>query len=176
MSALARWFDSVETDQPFSSCLVCDIPLPLTSDAWVVNKHYHHHECTLEYAVCETCRDNISKNFSTESKAAIRNFLETEIKWDERILEWMTLPDSVARLDHCVACRIPRHSIDSFTISAQFDQNGNLVENALPLLLCSHCTSKITDSLSQESLKTWRNFIAAYFDGPESDSPNLGIF
>lgn len=176
MNELARWFDSVETDRPFTSCKVCDLPLPLTSDSWIVNKHYHHNECILEYAVCEACRDLVSNSFSDDSKAAIRKFLETEINWEDQLLEWMKLTDSSERLDNCVACKVPRGITNGFTISAQFTKEGTLIENALPLLMCDSCISKITESLSESSRITWQKFIAEYFEGPENDTPNLGLF
>lgn len=176
MSELSRWFDSVETDKPFRACKVCDLPLPLASDVWVVNKHYHRGECVLEYAVCESCRDHVSEKFSDSSKAAIRKFLETEIEWEQRMLDWMALKRPVERMDLCVACRVPREQMEGFAISAQFDKNKNLVEGALPLLMCASCVSQITASLSEESREVWQNFIADHFEGPDTEGTDLGIF
>jgi len=176
MSELSRWFDSVETDKPFKTCKVCDLPLPLASDVWVVNKHYHRSECVLEYAVCESCRDHVSEKFSEPSKAAIRSFLETEIEWEQRMLDWMDLVRPVERLDRCVACRMSREQTEGFTISGQFGKDGNLIEGALPILMCSSCISQITASLSEESRKVWQNFIAEYFEGPDADEFDLGFF
>ena len=176
MSELSRWFDSVETDKPFKTCKVCDLPLPLASDAWLVSKHYHRNECVLEYAVCESCRDHVSEKFSESSKAAIRQFLESEIEWEQRMLDWMTLEKPAERMKHCVACRVPREQMEGFTISAQFEKNGTLIEGALPLLMCSSCISQVTASLSEKSRKVWQDFIAEYFEGPDADEFDLGIF
>jgi|AntRauTorckE6833_2_1112554.scaffolds.fasta_scaffold66750_1 hypothetical protein len=176
MSELSRWFDSVETDKPFKTCKVCDLPLPLAADVWVVNKHYHRSECVLEYAVCESCRDHVSEKFSESSKAAIRRFLETEIEWEQRMLDWMALDRPVERMDQCVACRLPREQMDGFTISAQFNKEGNLIEGALPLLMCASCISQINAGLSEESRKIWQDFIAEFFEGPDTGESNLGFF
>lgn len=176
MPELKKWFDSVETDRPFEICKVCEQLLPLAADTWVVNKHYHRGECILEYAVCETCRDGVSGKFSEDSKAAIRDFLENSINWEERMTEWMLLRNPVERLDACVACRIPRDLMEGFTISAQFHHNGNLIDGALPLLMCSDCVAQVTASLSEESRKVWQDFITRHFEGPGSEDVDLGIF
>lgn len=179
MRDLQRWFDSVETDRAFEMCKVCDQLLPLAADTWVVNKHYHREECVMEYAVCEKCRDEVSALFSDSSKAAIRDFLETSIDWEQRMLDWMTLHNPVERLDHCVACRTARTEMQGFTISAQFRHDATLVEGALPLILCSGCVNVITESLSPESRKVWQEFVSEYFEGPDSedfDLDNFGIF
>ena len=170
-----KWFESVETDAPFDTCKVCTHPLEF-SDTWVVNKHYHRDECVMEYAVCEECRDGVSAKFSEESKAAIRTFLESEIDWEQRMLDWMVLEAPEERLDSCVACRIPRFLTEGFAISAQFRHNGTLIEGALPLLMCSDCVARITASLSPESREVWREFVARHFDGPGSEDIDLGIF
>lgn len=175
MPELEKWFESVETDAPFDTCKVCTHPLDF-SESWVVNKHYHRDECVMEYAICEECRDEVSSAFSEESKAAIRAFLENEIDWEQRMLEWMALHDSAERLDRCVACLIPRVLTDGFAISAQFRQDGSLIEGALPLLMCSDCVAKITATLSPHSREVWRDFVARNFEGPGRGDFDLGIF
>lgn len=175
MPELMKWFESVETDAPFETCKVCTHPLEF-SETWVVNKHYHRDECVMEYAVCEECRDGISGRFSEESKAAIRAFLENEIDWEQRMLDWMALEAPAERLDFCVACRIPRFLAEGFAISAQFRQDGSLIEGALPLLMCSDCVARITFSLSTESREVWRDFVTRHFEGPGSEDIDLGIF
>jgi hypothetical protein len=175
MSELMKWFESVETDAPFRTCKVCGHPLEF-SDSWVVNKHYHRGECVMEYAVCEECRDEISGKFSEESKTVIREFLENEIDWEQRMLEWMALANPAARLDHCVACRIPRSEAEGFVISAQFRHDGSLIDGALPLMICSDCMARMTASLSPESRDVWREFVQRNFDGPGSQDIDLGIF
>ena len=176
MSKLLQWFDSLETDRPFETCKVCTQLLPLAADTWVVNKHYHRGECVMEYAVCEKCRDSVSNRFSESSKAAIRDFLETTIDWEHRLLEWMELDEPVERLDNCVACRNPRDLAEGFTLSAHFRHDGTLIDGALPLLMCSNCVATITSSLSPQSRRTWQEFIAEHFEGPDSEDIDMGIF
>ena len=175
MPNLLKWFESVETDAPFTTCKVCNHLLEF-SETWVVNKHYHRDECVMEYAVCEECRDTVSETFSAKSKAAIRDFLENEIDWEQRMLDWMALEDSAKRLDYCVACRIPAFLAEGYAISAQFRQDGSLIDGALPLLMCSDCVATITASLSPHSREVLRKFVASHFEGPDSGEIDLGIF
>lgn len=176
MPTLIQWFDSVETATPFQTCLVCQQLLLLTADSWVVNKHYHRNECTLEYAVCEKCRDLTSAEFSDSSKTSIREFLENEIDWEKRLLASMDSPSPTSSIDTCAACSSPRSTAEGFTISAQFRDDGTLIDGPLPLLLCSTCISRITDSLSPESRRVWQDFISIYFEGPDSEDFDMGIF
>ncbi|MFD2257402.1 hypothetical protein ACFSSA_12025 [Luteolibacter algae] len=165
MIKLEQWFDSLETGKPFDTCRICVQSLRETADSWIVNKHYHREECILEYAICEGCRKDFSGRFSEASKAEIRSFLESEIDWEARLLEWMALDQPAEKLDHCVACRTSRTGIDGFTLSAQFNGDGTLINGALPLLLCSGCVGNITSRLSDESQKVWQDFISDYFEG-----------
>ena len=176
MPGLEKWFESVETDSPFETCKVCTRFLQFAADTWVVNKHYHREECVMEYAVCEDCRDGLSRRFSETSRAAIRHFLENEINWEQRMTDWLTLADPTERLENCVACRMPRFLTDGFAISAQYRRDGSLVEGALPLMMCSDCMATVTASLSAESRAVWRDFVEKHFEGPGSGEIDLGIF
>ena len=176
MPTLTQWFASVETDRPFETCKVCEQLLPLAADTWVVNKHYHREECILEYAVCEKCRSEVSGNFSEESKASVRDFLENGINWETRITDWSELEKPEQRLDFCVACRTPGFLADGFTISAQFRQDGSIIDGALPLMMCSDCVGEVTSRLSPESKQVWQQFISDHFEGPDSEDIDLGIF
>jgi len=88
----------------------------------------------------------------------------------------LDLKNPKQRLDNCVACRIPRELTEGFTLSAHFRHDGSLIDGALPLLMCSDCVGTITSSLSPESRKTWQEFIAKHFEGPDSEDVDLGIF
>lgn len=176
MPTLQQWFASVETDRPFEICKVCEQLLPLAADTWVVNKHYHRKECIMEYAVCEQCRDGISDRFSESSKAAVRDFLEHHIDWEQRFLDWMELEKPEQRLDSCVSCDIPRPLTDGFTLSAQFNNHGEIIESALPFLMCAGCVAQITAALSPQSKQAWQDFIAEHFEGPDSENADFGFF
>lgn len=132
----------------------------------------------MEYAICQPCRDVLSAKFSEDSKEAVRTFLETQVNWEERQHEFMLMHDEAERLDACISCRKERNRCESYSLSALFDSDGNLVVGPLPLLICGECVGKIVAVVSDESRMVWRQFVADHFDGPPEDEgpDSFGIF
>lgn len=176
MRSVDDWFCSEETGQPFTHCVCCRFPLLEIDASWLVNKDFHRGECVLEYAVCQRCRDRVAGEFSEDSKAAVRRFLEQEIDWEARLAEFMAAAELTERLLACIACRLPRDQMEGFGISALFDSGGNLVTGPLPLLICRFCVGRMTQAYSEESRRIWRRFLDENFSGPPDDPGILGIF
>ncbi len=143
---------------------------------WLVNKEIVRGECVLEYAICQPCRDLVTDQLSEDSKEAVRQFLEGQIDWDERMKEFMLSHDLTERFDACIACRKPTETLERYGISALFDSGGSLVTGPLPLLICQPCVARMTASLSEDSREIWRNFLMRNFAGPPSDSGFPGLF
>jgi hypothetical protein len=166
MQSLDPWLCSEETGEAFSHCVSCRVPLLEIDAPWLINKDYYRGECILEYAVCQPCRERLSDRISEESKQAIREFLEREINWEQRVAEFMLKPDPAERFARCIACRTPRELTDGFAISALLDSGGHPVTGPLPLLICRQCIDRMTATLSEHSRDLWRRFLADHFDGP----------
>jgi hypothetical protein len=178
MQSLDTWLRSEETGAPFHQCIECRLPLWEIDAPWLVNKDYFRGECLMEYAICQPCRDRVSARISEESKAAVRQFLETAIRWDERLAEFMQMADPAERFAACVACRTPRAALEGYAISALFDSGGHLTNGALPLLICRACIGRMTAGLSEASRAVWKDFLATHFPGPPDGSGDgpLGEF
>lgn len=175
MQPLRSWLRSHETGQAFSHCIHCRMPLLELDEAWLVNKEFHHNECTLEYAICQSCRNTVSNQLSEESKQAVRDFLEHEIPWEQRIAEFLRHPDPAWRLEHCIACEAPRESCQGYSVSIQLDASGEPVLGALPLMMCEHCTERISQRLSAASRDAWDRFLRDHFDCPPQLSGLPGL-
>ncbi|MES2441148.1 MAG: hypothetical protein V4584_18945 [Verrucomicrobiota bacterium] len=175
MRTLDEWLGSEETGEPFSHCVRCKVPLVEVDAPWLVNKEFSNGECVLEYAICQPCRDQVTEQLSEESKESVRNFLEREIDWDERMKEFMLSRDPAERFDACISCRVPRNEPSGFGLSALFDSGGSLVVGPLPLLICLPCIGRMTASLSEGSREVWRSFLAENFAGPPNDSGFPGL-
>ncbi|HEX5790309.1 MAG TPA: hypothetical protein VFY13_04105 [Luteolibacter sp.] len=173
MDPWTPWLQCSETGAPFSHCIHCRMPLLELDQAWLINKDYHHGECTLEYAICSGCRDLISEGFSKESRAAIREFIEQEIPWQERIGQYLVEPRK--RLEACIVCEKSRRSVPSFAISALFDSSGRITEGPLPLLICGTCSGRMTERLSSSTREAWQRFLNDHFDSPPRDSSLPGM-
>lgn len=175
MRSITEWLESEETGLPFSHCVACLIPLAELAAPWLVNKEYHHAECVLEYAICQGCRDKITEQLCEESKESVRLFLEREIDWEARMTECMLSHSPTGRFDFCIACRTKRENVDGFGVSALFAADGNLVLQALPLLICRACIGKMTAGLSDQSRGVWKKFLGDHFKGPPDDSAFPGL-
>ena len=175
MRSMDEWLGSEETGEAFSHCLCCRLPLLEVDAPWLVNKEFHREECVLEYAICQPCRDQVTDQLSEESKETVRQFLEHEIDWEERVRESMLSHDATERFDACVSCRTPRGEMDGFGISALFDSDGRLITGPLPLLICRGCIGRMTQALSDSSREVWRKFLADHFTGPPNDSGFPGL-
>jgi hypothetical protein len=142
---------------------------------YLVNKEYQRGECVLEYAICQPCRDEVTDQLSEESKETVRQFLETKIDWEARMMDFMMSHDMAGRFDACISCREPRDKLEGFGISALFDSGGSLVNGPLPLLICGGCIRRMTASLSASSREVWRKFLSDHFVGPPDDSGFPGM-
>ena len=175
MRSMDEWLGSEETGEQFSHCLCCRLPLLEIDAPWLVNKEFHRGECVLEYAICQPCRDHVTDQLSEESKETVRQFLEHEIDWGERVKEFMLSHDATERFDACISCRTPRGELDGFGISALFDSGGQVVTGSLPLMICRGCIGRMTHSLSNSSREVWRKFLTDHFTGPPNDSGFPGL-
>jgi hypothetical protein len=153
---METWLLSNETDEPFRHCIACRMPLLELDRPWLVTKEYHHGECMLEYAICKQCRDEVTARIPETTKAAIRNFLKSEIDWPRRIDDFFAHNNRFAR---CVACQTPREQTDGFAISALFDETGHLIEGPLPLLMCNPCCTRMKSLLCESSRQIWQEFV-----------------
>jgi hypothetical protein len=169
MSDRQRWLVSEETGEDFSHCLCCALPLVEIAAPWLVNQEFYRGECVREYAICLPCRDQVTAQISEESKKSVRNFLEREIDWEERVREFMLSSEVAERFAACIVCRVPRGELDGFGISALFDGGGKLVNGPLPLLICCPCSARMTAEMSDASRAVWKAFLEENFAGPADD-------
>jgi len=173
MSMDERWLLSEETGFPFTHCIHCRLPLLELDRPWLINKDFHKGECTLEYAICEQCRDEFSEGLSEESKRAVRQFLENDIPWDERFETF--LADPAKRFEQCVACECPREHAEGYATSVLLNHSGQVDFGPLPLLICSGCMEHMNENLSQATRDSWRRFLDEHFDSPPQLSSLPGL-
>lgn len=158
---METWLLSDETGEPFRHCLACRMPLLERDSPWLVTKEYQHGECVQEYAICQHCRDEVTARIPDTSKAAIRDFLKSEIDWPRRIDEFFASNERFAR---CVACQIPRGEMIGYAISAHFDEAGHLIEGPLPLLMCDSCCSRMKSLLCNTGQEVWKDFVDTHLN------------
>ncbi|MGA0900487.1 MAG: hypothetical protein ACO3SO_08795 [Luteolibacter sp.] len=173
MSTFEPWLNSAETGEAFTHCIHCKLPLLEIDSTWLINKDFHKGECTLEYAICDGCRELTSEDFSEDSKKAVRNFLENEIPWDERLQKFVLHP--LSRMENCVACNCPRELAEDYATSILMDSAGEIHFGPLPLLICGGCIELMSERLSQSTRDSWRRFLEEHFDYPPQLSSLPGL-
>lgn len=175
-SSPAQPFDSAETGHPFNHCIDCGLPLLEIGAPWTVTKEFANEECVLEYAICMPCRDRLAARMSTESRARVEAFLESEIDWESRLsatMEHAGDPDPSRWLGTCAACGAPRQGLANHAISALFEADGRLQHGPLPLMLCGHCGERVQTLLSEQTRDVWERFVAEHFPGPPGEAAPL---
>lgn len=163
---MERWLLSIETGEPFRHCISCRMPLLELDNPWLVTKEYHHGECIQEYAICLHCRDEVTARIPDTTKAAIRNFLKSQIDWPRRIDEFFASNDRFAR---CVVCQTPREETSGYCVSAHFDESGHLIEGPLPLLMCHPCGTHLKSLLCDTGRQVWKEFIETHLNPKQGD-------
>ena len=95
-------FFSTEHDGPFEEC--CSCRLPFGESAYLVSKAFQGEECIYEYAVCEECQDNLSADFSEESKRDMQAFFEKRVDVEALFEKCASRPGPEPWLEACSVC------------------------------------------------------------------------
>lgn len=162
-------FNSLETGKPFTHCCDCNRPFTEIDDTYLVQKSYNGTECIFEYAICESCRETISEEFSEKSREAMFDFFHdnADLRNDFPLLSTdAPLEDHIQK---CITCSTPRAECKSFSYAGVF-LNESLLIGPFPLLFCGTCEENLSKSLSKETQDTWNRFIEENFPGPPADA------
>lgn len=153
---------SVFEGGPFRVCNVCEQVL-VQKDLYEIQKVFRGKECVFEMAICRACGENLAREFSEESIAAIKGFL---------LCNYRSSGESEPQ--HCQFCGFPRRLFRNFTLyGACRDQS--LVFPAL--LMCEKCGERLGQKLSRKTRDVQGEFVRDHFPGIPADfefSPSFG--
>ena len=180
-------FNSLETGKPFEHCASCRLPLYERSDSegdlgivwkdvepYLVAKSFHKGECVFEYALCEGCRSNMSKDLSHASVKHMKEFFERKMDIEKRSQQLSGQTDPEAWLAKCATCDGERATSESYSIAALFHA-GSLMLGPYPACFCGKCEEEIQEGLSKETLGIWDDFIETNFDSPPANVRDLPV-
>jgi hypothetical protein len=140
---------SVYEDGPFSKCNICDKLLLDQDDVYNVEKVMRRGECIFEMAVCITCATNLHRQYSKDSRKALRKFF---LEGYEPSLD----------TESCHLCKSASDE-DSDRVLTAACARDRLV---MPLVVvCSKCMERSQELLSQKTRETFRDFIETHFPG-----------
>lgn len=137
---------------PFSSCSACSRELS-GSGLYEIQKVLHGRECVFEMAICHDCGEDLSKDFSEESLAAMKGFLLCNFR-----------PAPVTT--HCHFCGFPRSAFRNYTLLGICRQASLLFPS---IVLCEKCGERLQDGLSRKTRDSQDGFVRDVFPGVPED-------
>ena len=165
---------SVYEEGPFKSCTVCGETL---SDGrlYEIQKVYRGKEVIFEMAVCHSCGENVSREFSEESFESVKQFLSDNFRPSGSTVD--SEDKDLYIPQHCQFCGFPRTLVENYTIV------GACLEHSLiwpSIMMCENCSEQLQTKLSVKTRDAQGDFIRDHFPGIPSDldlSPSFsGIF
>jgi len=171
-----KLFWSEYSDGPFARCIDCDCELE-ACDFYLVQKCYVGTEPVFEFAICNTCRTNVSEQCSDETNKAVQEFLQAHLRRREREFEELDEMETVLRkcMDECVICSRARSECHRYTVGGlgvEMDLVVQLSPQAQsPLMICQECEGSMGKLVSQKTRETWDRFVEEKFDSP----PGVGV-
>jgi hypothetical protein len=165
-------FHSAETGLPFLDCIACGLRLADPELPYLVSKSFRRGECIFEYAICDVCRTNMAREFSTESRQRLNEFFENRVKVHERssFLAYGLTPEPW--IERCAACNTPRSQAESYSIGGVL-LGQEMLFDPYPLCLCGKCEEEIQERLSKKTRGIWDDFVDTHFDGPPAGAEHL---
>lgn len=191
---IPQLFWSAYSGKPFFRCIDCEVPL-VESSAYVVQKRYVAGEAVFEMALCERCRQQMTIEYSEETKKNITEYMSAQFQ--HRALEGIPdtegpqlievreiedEEDGQALLDQCmnfcVVCGLERSKCHRYSVAGLCRDSEIVAQitpiSRTPLMVCEKCELGMSDLISEKTRDSWDRFVEEHFDGPpgvELDSP-----
>ena len=167
---------SVETEEPISTCLVCETSLLDGSTEYLIEKGYRRYEdygveeTVFGYALCMDCHMTMRQSFSDESKRRCQSYLSEHVDLPKRATTLLAAesadPEDWTR--RCVVHDTPKDDLREYQLLAHCRGKEMLLTH-LPLLIGGPAIDDLTQRLSDETLDDLGGFRDEYL-GP---SPEL---
>lgn len=136
----------------FVACTVCEESL-LDGRTYQIQKAFverpaGERECTFELAVCLRCARDLSKEYSDESKEAIRLFQQRSLQFNDE--------------DHCDFCPAPREQFGDYTIIGTC-RSDSMISDLV--YMCEKCCEELQECLSESTRDVHGRFLRNNFPG-----------
>ncbi|MCH2202866.1 MAG: hypothetical protein MK102_12915 [Fuerstiella sp.] len=177
------WFTPVPTlfwseyaEAPFSQCVDCECELQ-GCEFYLLQKCYVGTEPVFEFAICNTCRANMSSRCSEETNRAVQAFLLEYLRRRESEFKELTEMHDVLRkcVEQCLICNRLRAECHRYTIGGLCSEQNLVVQQGpqtqSPLMICQNCEASMSGLVSKQTRDTWDRFVEENFDGP----PGVGL-
>lgn len=167
MAKIPESFLSFETDEAFNSCCDCGCELLESAQMYMVQKCYTKDECTMEYALCNQCKEKLDEQISGKSKEAIYDFLFDHTEMVEPPDDY-SFEDAIQQIEECLACGKERGKCEGYTYSGLF-LGRHLIPGPMPMMICDDCQQVMSENLSEHTKDVKDKFYEDNFPGPPSE-------
>ncbi len=149
-------FHSAYHEGLFPKCLDCEQPLLESQKFYEIQKIIKGKEVIFEYALCQSCSENLTKQYSQESRQAMETFFVTHYRgWSDNF-------------EVCHFCGSARSSTDEYLASAVCQGK----EMFFFIIFCQKCMEDLESRLSEKTKRVMGDFIENKFPGvPAEFSP-----
>lgn len=160
LHTIPKSLHSCETELPFDGCYDCSMPLDESESGYVIQKVISKDETIMEIAICQHCHEKLQSSYSKESREKIWDFFLDNSEIDQRAQKYKPIPVGLIDpwINHCVTCGTARASASEYAIAAHC-YKGNLVYGETPMMICLKCMDAIVGLLSDESRKTYDDWV-----------------
>ena len=154
-SPIPKELHSVYSEGPFAKCDGCNKSLLSPPKFYEIQKVYRYGEVVFEYAICNQCGENLSREYSKES---IENL-------QQHFFEHCQL---FSLEKNCIICQKEQNKLKEYS-SIGICKGDRLFYN---LFICQECTDNIESLLSEKTKRIMGDFIDNKFPGvPEHLTP-----
>lgn len=134
---------------PFTQCNICDRLLDEGIQPYHVEKVFRGTECVFEAVLCAPCAEKLNRQYSRESRRALRDF-------------FLAHYEPSLDISSCHLCRGPAVPGED-RVLAGICARDRLV---LPIVVCcSRCQERSQELLSARTREMFRDFIETHFPG-----------
>ena len=152
-------FYSIETEEPFSTCLACDRPLLSGSAEYLIEKGYRQYdaydvqETVFEYALCMDCHATMRQSFSDASTRRCQAYLAEHINLAERAGRLLGADASGPGdwMRRCVVHGTPQPDLTEYQVVAHCQGDALLLAH-LPILMGGPAIDALVERLSDETI------------------------
>ncbi|WP_205501809.1 hypothetical protein [Rufibacter psychrotolerans] len=165
---------SVESGQPFHSCLTCEGHLLQDGVNYLVEKAVRFYPQTgtqdiiFEYAMCMKCAQQLREELSAESRERVDAYFSERVDLVARREALLSLPEPLRLenwLSHCLITGAPRTACTEYQIYAQCD-GRDLIYTYMPYLISGEAMEEIQELISPHTRQVLDDFMDQHFGLP----------
>jgi len=173
-SEIPEEFYSIDTEKPFTNCMVCDRNLQENGVQYIVEKAIKRYpkqninNVLFEYAMCLDCAESIKGDLSEESMQNLQTYFENNMDAEKRsklILNDNEEPEINEWISGCLIKGTPSNDLTEYVICGQFEGDKMLV-SIFPYIIGNDAMEEMSELLSQKTLDELDDFMGKYFTGP----------